>query len=435
MNKTHKSEKIPKEMEALYNLIAELTDAYCHKNLNGDYAQLARSAIAALCCNDPSPVVKGHINTWACAIIYTLCSVNRLFEDDHALHINASDLCDYFDISANTAIGKSAMVAETLNIADNAPDWCLKQPELKPETKPVLKPETKSETRPEVKLEVKPDNKPVEITTGKKDSRKTKTKDGSARKTEVNVGDSVKVRKGVVDPDFADSPIEGWCGRVIAFADETAGEVDENNPLVDVQWDSFTLRAMTDDYIDRCEEEGLDCLSMYLRISDIEKVKPRDTMDNVREAQEEIHRYLDDSIAINESNEHDKRIRQILGNKDISVSEETLTCYLDYLEKNIAPPFQLTGADPFDWENSYLFGIGKKREYDKFKKTRPSYKDTFKFIKIEKELNIEDGILVKVQRLADNKKFVLPLSMLRADSDKSANYQLIHDYCTWFVNN
>ncbi|KJU87401.1 hypothetical protein MBAV_000409 [Candidatus Magnetobacterium bavaricum] len=443
MDKTNKSEKIPKELEALYDRITELIDDYCRKHLNNDYAKLARNAVVALCCSESAPVAKGHINTWACAILYTLCSVNRLFEDEQELHINASDLCNDFEISINTALSKSGVVAEILQINDNDPIWCLKKPDPKPAIKPETRPDTKSETKPrlksEVKLEPEPDgkryNKTAETTEDKKEPKKSRTKARGTNKDEIRIGDCVRVKKGVVDPDFVDSPIEGWYGRVIAFVDEDGSEEDKDNPLVDVEWDSFTLRGMTDDFIDRCDEDGLDCLSMYLRINDIEKARPRDTMQDVKEAQDEIHIYLDDPIAISQSNEQDKRILEILGNKDISIREETLACYLDYLEKNISPPLQLTVSEPFQWEELYLSGIGRKREYDKLKKTRPAYKDTFKFIKIERDLNMEDGILVKVQRLTDNKKFVLPLSNLQVVGNKLPNYRLVNDYSSWFVNN
>ncbi|MBF0538903.1 MAG: hypothetical protein HQL03_11715 [Nitrospirae bacterium] len=441
MNKTSKSEKIPEQMQALHDRIAGLIDDYCSKNLNAEYARLAKNAVATLCCTDPSPLAKGHINTWACAIIYTLCTINRLFEDEQELHINTSDLCSYFEISTNTALNKSNVVKDTLQIDDNDPNWCLKikpdvKPDIKPNNKPEIKPEVKTEVKPDIKPEVKSEIKSVETPVDKKELKRGKTKDRSAKKDDIKVGDCVKVKKGVSDPDFADSSIEGWHGRIIDFVKTDDSEVDKDNPVIDIEWDSITLRGMTDDYIDKCEEDDLDCLSMYLRLCDVERVKPRDTAYDVKEAQEEIHKYLDEAVVANVPNEQDKRIREILGDNDITVSEETLACYLDYLEKNIAPPCQLTGKEPFGWEEPYyLFGHGKKREYDKLRKTRPSHNDTFKFIKMERELSIEDGIFVKVQRLSDDKKFVLPLSSLKVTIDKSPNYKLIDDYSYWFVNN
>ena len=46
----------------------------------------------------------------------------------------------------------------------------------------------------------------------------------------------------------------------------------------------------------------------------------------------------------------------------------------------------------------------------------------------------EDDIGANVQRISDNKKFLLGLSELKATDKKSKNYQLLDDYAVWFVN-
>ena len=82
-----------------------------------------------------------------------------------------------------------------------------------------------------------------------------------------------------------------------------------------------------------------------------------------------------------------------------------------------------------------MFGYGSKEEYEKFKKTRPSYTDTFKLMDFNEELCCRDyGLFVDVKRISDNKKFTLPLADLKASDQHSDNYQLLDDYAVWFVN-
>ncbi len=72
---------------------------------------------------------------------------------------------------------------------------------------------------------------------------------------------------------------------------------------------------------------------------------------------------------------------------------------------------------------------------DSLKKKQPSYTDTFNLISFENELDENNGILVKVGRLSDKKKFLLPLADLKSTGEESKNYQLLDDYSVWFVNN
>jgi hypothetical protein len=44
------------------------------------------------------------------------------------------------------------------------------------------------------------------------------------------------------------------------------------------------------------------------------------------------------------------------------------------------------------------------------------------------------GLAVKVQRVSDSKRFVLPLANLKARENPSNNAQLFDDYAVWFVN-
>ncbi len=136
-----------------------------------------------------------------------------------------------------------------------------------------------------------------------------------------------------------------------------------------------------------------------------------------------------------ELDEQDKRIEQILDQFDMDVSEESSLKYMDYLKRNIELPCQLSGIEDFPWEEYYVFGPGSRKEYEKLKKQQPSYTDVFSLISFENDLDGNNGILVKVERLSDKKKFSLPLADIKSTDVESKNYQLLDDYSVWFVNN
>ena len=132
----------------------------------------------------------------------------------------------------------------------------------------------------------------------------------------------------------------------------------------------------------------------------------------------------------------EKRIESVfpIGFEDISKRIETIEIYKAFLESKLTFPIKLTGIDDFNWEEFYLFGPGDGNEYKELKKTRPSYKDTFNMIRIDKYYSEDYGLFAKVTRVSDKKRFMIPLADLKVIDKKSDNYQFLYDYSFWFVN-
>ncbi len=131
----------------------------------------------------------------------------------------------------------------------------------------------------------------------------------------------------------------------------------------------------------------------------------------------------------------ERRIAKILGEKEVpEVNDETLRRYFDFLKQNLEFPCYLTGIEDFPWEERYVFGYSSKAEYEKLKKTQPSYTDTFELLGLDDEIDEDYGILADVKRVSDKRKFTLPLADLEATDKQSKNYQLLDDYSVWFVN-
>ena len=70
MPKRSPSQQVPKDMQARFEEIAQLTDAFSQAYLNDEYTQLCRELTATLSRKRPSPLVRGKANTWACGIIH-----------------------------------------------------------------------------------------------------------------------------------------------------------------------------------------------------------------------------------------------------------------------------------------------------------------------------------------------------------------------------
>jgi hypothetical protein len=94
--------------------------------LNGEYAQLIRYAVAALCRRGPTPIEQGKANPWACGITHALGMVNFLFDKSQTLYISPSDLYKGFVVAHNTGAAKSKLVRDLLGMFEFEPNWSLR---------------------------------------------------------------------------------------------------------------------------------------------------------------------------------------------------------------------------------------------------------------------------------------------------------------------
>lgn len=86
-----------------------------------------------------------------------------------------------------------------------------------------------------------------------------------------NVGDRVRVRAGVADPDFAWLKLAGWAGVVREI------DTEAQPPIYLVAWGRQTLAAAPRKYHRQCDNKGLDAETTWLAEADLEA----DTSDQV----------------------------------------------------------------------------------------------------------------------------------------------------------
>ena len=78
------------------------------------------------------------------------------------------------------------------------------------------------------------------------------------------VGDKVRVKSGLIDPDFPDIPLGGWTGTVTEII-EHVGQINCVFKL-----DDRNLESIHPIYRKRCERDGLDFETMGLGETDLE---------------------------------------------------------------------------------------------------------------------------------------------------------------------
>ena len=125
MAKTTGSQSVPKSMQATYEAITSLTDAFCREHLNEDYAALARRMTAALCRKRPSPLTSGQPRTWACGIVYVLGQINFLTDPSTQPYMTTADLCARFGVGQSTASAKARVISQALDTSRLNLEWSL----------------------------------------------------------------------------------------------------------------------------------------------------------------------------------------------------------------------------------------------------------------------------------------------------------------------
>ena len=125
MLKRSMSQNVPKEMQARFDEISQLTDAFSQTYLNEEYADACRQLTATLCRKRPSPLSQGKIATWACAIIHALGTVNFLFDTSQKPYVPTSQIWSYFGLSSSTMQAKSKQIRDLLGMYPMDPDWSI----------------------------------------------------------------------------------------------------------------------------------------------------------------------------------------------------------------------------------------------------------------------------------------------------------------------
>ncbi|MBP1747912.1 MAG: Calcium binding protein [Deltaproteobacteria bacterium] len=132
--------------------------------------------------------------------------------------------------------------------------------------------------------------------------------------------------------------------------------------------------------------------------------------------------------------EQAEEVKALLGPDYETVSLKSLTLYRDYLRKHLEIPCVMTGIEDFAWDGKYVFGYNDTAEYEALKNDQPSSTDIYELKRFEDLIDESAGILVKVKRVKDNRRFILDLASLKAVDEPSKNCRLLANYSTWFIN-
>jgi hypothetical protein len=133
-----------------------------------------------------------------------------------------------------------------------------------------------------------------------------------------------------------------------------------------------------------------------------------------------------------------ERVQSVLGDRELDF-DEAVDVLLEHLRANLKLPCEVTGIEDFRWEEPYVLGVWSAKEYDRLRRTQPSFEDDYQLLRIDRShgskwMLFSEDLCAKVRRVSDGREFVLGLAELKAADKSSPNHQLLDDYSVWFVN-
>ena len=217
------------------------------------------------------------------------------------------------------------------------------------------------------------------------------------------VGNRVRVRKGVTDPDYPDIPLGGWTGTVL----ETY-EQDENGRSVLVEWDESALRQMHPVYRYRCERDGLDIDSITLGEGDLEL--------NVGEAVplEQPATLQPRPLDLGDQNDRIRAVFKLTSDEPLPAPTlDWLARYHSYFLEHVRFPLDA--------------------EYAKMNAYTPGAEEEVRFLALlpMEQVRVENGLLAEIER-PNGERSTVELFDLETPRNPYVR-QLIGDYSYWFV--
>lgn len=116
--------RIPEALRQQAEEILRLTDGFCADHLDAEYGELCRKLVAELARKRPSPLLRGDLRIWAGAGIYTIGSINFLFDRTQRPHLTADQLSQRLGLSKSTLAAKARRIQDLLNIVPCEPRYC-----------------------------------------------------------------------------------------------------------------------------------------------------------------------------------------------------------------------------------------------------------------------------------------------------------------------
>lgn len=104
------------ELKARENEIARMVTDFCNERIDTEYAMLCEKMVRKLGRKRSNPLERGRLEIWAASVVYTVATMNFLFDKSFEPYLPLSEIHDYFGTSSSTVTQKAAQIRTMLKL-------------------------------------------------------------------------------------------------------------------------------------------------------------------------------------------------------------------------------------------------------------------------------------------------------------------------------
>lgn len=114
-----------RDVRQILKQVIAMTDEFCQRSLNEEYAELCRKLAEKLAAKRPSPLLGGKLETWACGIVRAIGWVNFLDDRSQSPHMKLPVIDRAFGVAGSTGQAKAKTIRQLLKIHQFDHHWVL----------------------------------------------------------------------------------------------------------------------------------------------------------------------------------------------------------------------------------------------------------------------------------------------------------------------
>ena len=105
-----------KELKSRRDEIVKMVSAFCDEKIDKEYKDLCVKMVNKLYRKKDTPLGRGNLDVWAASVVYTVGSINFLFDKAFEPYIKSNEIHDYFGTESSTVSAKSKLIRNLLNV-------------------------------------------------------------------------------------------------------------------------------------------------------------------------------------------------------------------------------------------------------------------------------------------------------------------------------
>ena len=104
------------EIKAREDEVVRMVTTFCNEKIDAEYASLCEKMVRKLGRKRANPLERGRLEIWAAAVVYTVATMNFLFDKSFKPYLPLSEIHDYFGTSSSTVSQKAGQIRTMLKL-------------------------------------------------------------------------------------------------------------------------------------------------------------------------------------------------------------------------------------------------------------------------------------------------------------------------------